>query len=69
MSFKLSAFADEVSNELARQISYLNGKNIEYLEIRSLDGKNVGDLTLTEAKETYRKPIGDCRTMVLRYGR
>lgn len=55
MSFKLSAFADEVSNELARQISYLNGKNIEYLEIRSLDGKNVGDLTLTEAKETYRR--------------
>lgn len=55
MSLKLSAFADEVSNDLSTQIRFLNDKGIEYLEIRSLDGKNVGDLTLTEAKETYKR--------------
>ena len=55
MSFNLSAFADEVSNELNEQIRFLNDRDIGYLEIRSLDGKNVGDLTLSEAKETYKR--------------
>ena len=55
MSFKLAAFADEVSNELQRQIEFLNEENIEYLEIRSLDGKNVGDLTPEEAARTYKR--------------
>lgn len=55
MSFKLSAFADEVSNDLGTQIRFLNDKDIGYLEIRNLNGKNVGDLTLGEAKETCKR--------------
>lgn len=55
MCYKLSAFADEVSNDFAKQIKFLKDRNIPYLEIRNLDGKNVGDLTLAEAKEVRRR--------------
>ncbi len=50
MCYKLSAFADEVSNDFAKQIKFLKDREIPYLEIRNLDGKNVGDLSIDQAK-------------------
>ena len=50
MNYKICAFADEVSNDFSAQIEALKSKNIGYLEIRNLDGKNVADLSVGEAQ-------------------
>ncbi len=52
---KLCAFADESSGKLDGQIEALIRNNIPYLEIRSVDGKSVADLTEDEAKNIYDK--------------
>ena len=50
---KLCAFADESSGKLDGQIDALVRNNIPYLEIRSVNGKNVADLTEDEAQQIY----------------
>ena len=55
MAYKICAFADEASNGLSGQIKTLNGRGIPYIELRNLDGKNVADLSLCEAKEIKKK--------------
>ncbi len=52
---KLSAFADEVSNDFSKQIKFLDERKIPYLEIRNLDGQNVGDLSLEKAKDIQKR--------------
>ncbi|MBR7160014.1 MAG: sugar phosphate isomerase/epimerase [Clostridia bacterium] len=52
---KLSAFADEYSNNFDKQIEALVKNNIPYIELRSLDGMNVKDMTLDQAYEYKRK--------------
>ena len=47
---KLSAFADEASPKLSGQIEALLKNGISYIDVRSVDGKNVLDFTLDEAK-------------------
>lgn len=49
--FILSAFADEAGKPLAAQINALQRNKIGYMEIRTVDGKNVSDLTNGEAKD------------------
>ena len=51
MSFLLSAFADESSNSFFGQIGALKRNGLSLLEIRNLDGRNITNLTLPEAKE------------------
>ena len=51
MSYQLCAFADEASNALSGQIEALKKHGISKLEIRNLDGKNVADLSIAEARE------------------
>lgn len=51
MCFKLSAFADEVSNKFSEQVEFLDDRKIPYLEIRNLDGQNVGDISFDKARE------------------
>lgn len=51
---KLCAFADEAEESLVGQISALKRNKIEYLELRSIAGKNVKDFTIDEAKEYQR---------------
>lgn len=46
---KLCAFADESANDLNGQIVALKRNGISYIEIRNVNGKNVGDLTDEEA--------------------
>ncbi len=47
---RLCAFADESGTTLAAQIDALHRHHIPYLELRTVDGKNVADLTLEEAR-------------------
>ncbi len=42
---RLSAFADEISADLDEQIKVLHNENISYLDLRSVEGINVLDLT------------------------
>lgn len=42
---RLSAFADEISPKLDEQIAVLARENIAYIDLRSVDGINVLDLT------------------------
>lgn len=53
--FILSAFADEASPALDGQIAALRDANILSMEMRGVDGKNVKDLTLDEAREVRAK--------------
>lgn len=52
---KLSAFADEASENLDGQIAALLRNNIYNIEIRGVDGKNVSKLTDDEAKAAAEK--------------
>ena len=54
-SLKLSAFADEYSPSFDKQLEYLKENNIEYIELRFLDGKNIADLTEDEVLVTKNK--------------
>ena len=55
---KLCAFADEAESSLNGQIAALRRNNISYLELRSIEGKNVKDFSLEEAKE-YAKTLAE----------
>ena len=55
---KLSAFSDEAAKSLDGQIAALNRNRIAYTELRSIDGKNVADFTIDEAKE-YKKQLDE----------
>ncbi len=54
MLFQYAAFADESSDTFAGQVDALTRNDLQFLEIRNLDGKNVTKLTLAEAKEYDR---------------
>lgn len=49
--FVLSAFADEAGSSLTEQISAMAENGVSGLEIRGIDGRNVTELSLAEAKE------------------
>ena len=58
MKVRLSAFADEASENFSEQIRVLREERIPMIDLRGLDGKNVSDLSEEEAKE-YRALL-DC---------
>ncbi len=49
--FTLSAFADEISMDLTTQMDVLDKYSIKHIEMRGVNGKNLSDCTLAEAKE------------------
>ena len=51
MDWKLAAFADEASGELAGQIAAMKRNGIEGLEIRFMDGNNVSKISKEKAIE------------------
>ncbi len=53
--FRLSAFADEYSPALDRQLEGLSSFGIDKIELRGVDGKNVSELTPNEAKTVKKK--------------
>lgn len=52
--FKISAFADEISDNFVKQLEGLRENNVEYIEIRGVNGKNVSSLTYDEMIEAKR---------------
>ena len=54
---KISAFADEADNSLKGQIEALKRNNIEYLEIRGVDGQNIKEISYEKIHE-IKKPEG-----------
>lgn len=50
----LSAFADEHSNAFENQVKYLANNNVDYIELRFVDGKNVSELTDNEITSAIR---------------
>jgi sugar phosphate isomerase/epimerase len=57
-TFTLSAFADEISPDLAEQVRVLKDLNLGYLDLRSVDGVNVLDFSdrdVTRIRETLRR--------------
>ncbi len=55
IKIKLCAFSDEADNSLDGQIAALKRNNIPYMEMRNVNGKNVTELSLDEAKEVCAK--------------
>lgn len=51
----LSAFADEYSQSLDKQLQMLRENGIGYLEPRFIDGKNISDFTENDAKELKKR--------------
>ena len=55
INIKLCAFSDEADSSLDGQIAALKRNNIPYMEMRTVDGKNVTTLTIEEAKAIKEK--------------
>lgn len=55
IQFKLSAFSDELSPEIDRQIEWLSANGLDYMEIRGVDGTPVAEITLDKAREVKEK--------------
>ena len=54
-TYRLCAFADEASPKLAEQIVAMRENNIEFLEMRGVDGTNVAKLTVQQAKDAAKE--------------
>lgn len=55
-SLKWSAFADEAADALCDQIAAMKENGVELLEMRSVDGINVRDLSVSQVRE-YKKEL------------
>ena len=55
----ISAFADEYGNSLDEQIKALHRFEIDHIELRFLDGRNVADLTAAESVAVKSKLDGN----------
>ncbi|MGI6537069.1 MAG: sugar phosphate isomerase/epimerase family protein [Caldicoprobacterales bacterium] len=53
--FILSAFADEIDPNLQVQMDVLDDHGIKYIEMRGVNGKNITDHTLDEAREVKKQ--------------
>lgn len=57
-NFTITGFADEIGPNLDEQIRVLKSNGISYMELRGINGKNVGDFTLSEATQ-YKKQLDE----------
>ena len=55
---KLSAFADEVTDDFAGQVKYLAAEHVGYIEPRFINKKNIMDLTQEELNEAKKEIVG-----------
>ena len=65
---KLCAFSDEASSALDGQIAALKRNNIPYMEMRTVNGKNVTTLTVDEAKEILLEWIENYEELCEKHG-
>ncbi|GAF68223.1 unnamed protein product, partial [marine sediment metagenome] len=64
---KLSAFADEVTDDFLEQVKYLAAERVGHIEIRFVNKKNVMDLTDDELNEA-KKQMADYGIKVIAIG-
>ena len=48
----ISGFSDEISSEFDTQLEVVSNLGMHYISLRGIDGKNIGDYTVDEVKET-----------------
>ena len=48
----ISGFSDEISSEFDTQLEVVSNLGMHYISLRGIDGKNIGDYTVEEIKET-----------------
>lgn len=48
MSIIISGFSDEISDNLEKQIEVVKSLGMDYISLRGIDGKNIGDFTPNE---------------------
>lgn len=65
--FIISAFADEYDKQFSEQLCALRKFGIHNIELRFIDGKNVADITSSEAIELKRK-LDECGIVVSAIG-
>lgn len=53
--FTLSAFADEIDPDLNLQMDVLDQHEIKYIEMRGVNGRNITEYTLEEAREIKKQ--------------
>ena len=51
LTYKITGFSDEIDSDIIKQFEHINKLGIEYFEPRGINGKNISDLTIDEAKE------------------
>lgn len=54
-NFILSAFADEIDMDLKTQMDVLEQHGIKYIEMRGVNGKNIAEVTISEAEEIKKQ--------------
>ena len=59
MKYLISAFADEAADDFKEQIRICKKHSIENIEIRGVDGANIGKVTPAEAKEIKKTIDGE----------
>ncbi|OLS40586.1 sugar phosphate isomerase/epimerase [Bacillus sp. MRMR6] len=47
----ISGFSDEISSDFDTQLKVVSNLGMEYISLRGIDGKNIGDFTVDEIKE------------------
>ena len=52
---KISAFADEISDDLDIQIENLKANEVGYIELRGVWGSNIMDLTEDEVRQVKQR--------------
>ena len=48
----ISGFSDEISSDFDTQLEVVSNLGMHYISLRGIDGKNIGDFTVDEIKET-----------------
>lgn len=54
-NFILTGFADEISSDFDVQLEQIRALNIDYIEIRGVNGKNITDYSIDEVRELKKQ--------------
>jgi sugar phosphate isomerase/epimerase len=50
----ISGFSDEISSDFDTQLKVVSNLGMKYISLRGIDGKNIGDFTVDEIKESVQ---------------
>jgi sugar phosphate isomerase/epimerase len=53
-NLKISGFSDEISSDFNTQLEVVTKLGMNYISLRGIDGKNIGDFTVEEIKENVQ---------------